>query len=211
MDLRDSSTKSPVVESFLAVSNDPGSIDLPQFRQAHLASLEERETYWRLEAERLTWQVPFSGCVDEDFDRGHVAWFEDGRLAPAWNAVDRWVAAGEGHRPALYVAAEDGNVEARSYDELAARTRSCALRLRERGLEVGDRVVVDLPDSEELVILLLALARAGLVAVPLPCAFPDSLVAAIAAFYQQHGVRYERVTFDFKGPKNIGLVSEPPQ
>ena len=39
----------------------------------------------------------------------------------------------------------------------------------------------------------------------------DALVAAIAAFYQQHGVRYERVTFDFKGPKNIGLVSEPPQ
>ena len=38
----------------------------------------------------------------------------------------------------------------------------------------------------------------------------DELVAAIAAYYQAHGVAFERVTWDFKGPKNIGLVSEPP-
>jgi hypothetical protein len=38
----------------------------------------------------------------------------------------------------------------------------------------------------------------------------DELVDAIAAFYRNTGVRGERVTFDFAGPKNIGLVSEPP-
>jgi hypothetical protein len=38
----------------------------------------------------------------------------------------------------------------------------------------------------------------------------DELVAAIVAYYCVHGVRYERVTFRFKGPKNIGLVSKPP-
>jgi len=37
----------------------------------------------------------------------------------------------------------------------------------------------------------------------------DELVEAIAAFYREHGVPYEQVTFDFKGPKNIGLVSIP--
>jgi hypothetical protein len=36
------------------------------------------------------------------------------------------------------------------------------------------------------------------------------LLGAIQNFYQQHGVVYERVTFPFKGPKNIGLVSAPP-
>jgi hypothetical protein len=39
----------------------------------------------------------------------------------------------------------------------------------------------------------------------------DALVEAIAAYYRQHGVRFERVTFAFRGPKNIGLVSEPPE
>ena len=38
----------------------------------------------------------------------------------------------------------------------------------------------------------------------------DELVEAIETYYQAHGVRFERVTFCFKGPKNIGLVSEPP-
>ena len=38
----------------------------------------------------------------------------------------------------------------------------------------------------------------------------DELIEAIAAYYRQHRVRFERVTFAFKGPKNIGLVSEPP-
>ena len=38
----------------------------------------------------------------------------------------------------------------------------------------------------------------------------DELVQAIATFYQAHGVSYEIVTMDFKGPKNIALISEPP-
>jgi hypothetical protein len=65
-----------------------------------------------------------------------------------------------------------------------------------------------------------AVAEAALVrpAVLIPCCNfwseeklgRDELVEAIEAYYRQHGVRFERVTFDFKGPKNIGIVSEPP-
>jgi hypothetical protein len=38
----------------------------------------------------------------------------------------------------------------------------------------------------------------------------DALLEAIGAYYEEHGVGYERVTFPFAGPKNVGLVSEPP-
>jgi hypothetical protein len=38
----------------------------------------------------------------------------------------------------------------------------------------------------------------------------DELVEAIASYYRAHGVKFERVVFPFRGPKNIGLVSEPP-
>jgi hypothetical protein len=37
----------------------------------------------------------------------------------------------------------------------------------------------------------------------------DKLLEAIEQYYRDHGVRFERVVFDFRGPKNIGLVSEP--
>jgi hypothetical protein len=33
------------------------------------------------------------------------------------------------------------------------------------------------------------------------------LVEAIEAFYRENNVKFERITFDFKGPKNIGIVT----
>jgi len=35
------------------------------------------------------------------------------------------------------------------------------------------------------------------------------LLEAIEDFYRKHSVRFERVVLDFKGPKNIAIVSEP--
>jgi len=35
----------------------------------------------------------------------------------------------------------------------------------------------------------------------------DELLNEIEIFYRQHKVTYERVTFDFSGPKNIGFVT----
>ncbi|MFC1976098.1 hypothetical protein ACFLXQ_06850 [Chloroflexota bacterium] len=65
-----------------------------------------------------------------------------------------------------------------------------------------------------------AVAQAALVrpAILIPCCNfwsdeklgRDELIEAIETYYREHGVRFERVTFGFKGPKNIGLVSEPP-
>lgn len=37
----------------------------------------------------------------------------------------------------------------------------------------------------------------------------DSLLEAIEAYYREHGVKFEKVIFGFKGPKNIGLISTP--
>lgn len=38
----------------------------------------------------------------------------------------------------------------------------------------------------------------------------EELLQAIEDFYREHGVQTERVRFDFKGPKNTGLVTAPP-
>ena len=35
------------------------------------------------------------------------------------------------------------------------------------------------------------------------------LLTAIEDFYRRHSIRFERIELDFKGPKNIALVSEP--
>jgi hypothetical protein len=38
----------------------------------------------------------------------------------------------------------------------------------------------------------------------------EELVEAIAAYYRQRRIAFERVAFGFSGPKNIGLVTAPP-
>ncbi len=38
----------------------------------------------------------------------------------------------------------------------------------------------------------------------------DELVMAIENYYSEHSIQFERVAFDFSGPKNIGIVSAPP-
>jgi hypothetical protein len=38
----------------------------------------------------------------------------------------------------------------------------------------------------------------------------DELVMAIENYYAEHRIQYERVVFEFSGPKNIGIVSAPP-
>ena len=36
------------------------------------------------------------------------------------------------------------------------------------------------------------------------------LISAVESFYQSNGIKFERITFKFSGPKNIGIVTEPP-
>ena len=38
----------------------------------------------------------------------------------------------------------------------------------------------------------------------------EELLQAIEQYYEEQGIQFERIKFPFKGPKNVGLVSEPP-
>ncbi|HEY2117087.1 MAG TPA: hypothetical protein VGJ51_18455 [Candidatus Angelobacter sp.] len=39
----------------------------------------------------------------------------------------------------------------------------------------------------------------------------EELLQAIEKFYQEQGIFWERIRFNFNGPKNVGLVTKPPQ
>ena len=62
-------------------------------------------------------------------------------------------------------------------------------------------------------------AKAGLIrpVVLIPCCNfwdeqrrgKEELLGAIEDFYRQNSVSFERITLDFKGPKNVAIVSEP--
>ncbi|MGH3449255.1 MAG: (2,3-dihydroxybenzoyl)adenylate synthase, partial [Haloechinothrix sp.] len=92
-------------------------------------------------------------------------------------AVARYVAAGywEGHplgwhlwwradRSPDRIALVDGELRL-SYGELISRADAAATRLTELGIQPGDRIVVQLPNGWEFVVLTLACLRAGIVPV----------------------------------------------
>lgn len=39
----------------------------------------------------------------------------------------------------------------------------------------------------------------------------DALLFEISKYYDEHNIRWERILIDFEGPKNIGLITEPPK
>jgi hypothetical protein len=72
------------------------------------------------------------------------------------------------------------------------------------------------PDEALQEVILSALIRPVLV---IPCCnFWDksqklgreALLIEIEQFYDEHNIKYQRIEFDFEGPKNIGLISNPP-
>jgi acetyl-CoA synthetase len=70
-------------------------------------------------------------------------------------------------RPAVIWEGEEGAVRALTYGELAADVARCAAALTRLGLRAGDAVGIHLPMLPETVVVLLACAHAGLIAVPL--------------------------------------------
>ena len=70
-------------------------------------------------------------------------------------------------RPAVIWEGEEGAVRALTYGELASEVAQCAGALTRLGLRPGDAVGIHLPMLPETVVVLLACAYAGLVAVPL--------------------------------------------
>ncbi|MBN6039802.1 non-ribosomal peptide synthase/polyketide synthase [Amycolatopsis sp. 195334CR] len=94
--------------------------------------------------------------VVHDFGGSVASWSED--------TLPGLFAAAVAHDPdAVAVASDDGEL---SYRELDARSDDVAGYLAARGVGVGDRVLVALERSADVVVWLLALAKAGAVSVP---------------------------------------------
>jgi long-chain acyl-CoA synthetase len=72
-----------------------------------------------------------------------------------------------GDQPALAIRNEDGTTRGWTYRELERNARAAAFRLRELGLEKGDRVLTWSPSTPELPATYFGAIRAGVVIVPL--------------------------------------------
>ena len=122
---------------------------------------EDRLAFWAKQANRLSWETPFSEVLD--WSEAPVAkWFVGGKLNVAYNCVDRHVEAGLGDRVAIHWEGEPvGDSRSLTYSDLLAEVSKAANALTGLGLVAGDRVAIYMPMVPEAVVAMLACARLG--------------------------------------------------
>jgi acetyl-CoA synthetase len=121
---------------------------------------QDYEGYWaRLAREHIVWHKPFGKVLDES-RAPFYEWFADGELNVSYNCLDKHLAT-QPEKTALIFEADDGRVTTISYRELHARVCQFANALKSRNIRKGDRVVIYMPMSIEVVIAMQACARIG--------------------------------------------------
>jgi acetyl-CoA synthetase len=149
-------------------------------------SREHNEEFWQtlVRAMDVEWFAPYSRVLDASAGPEWVKWFIDGKLNIAHNCLDRHASSG---RTAILWEAENGVTKAVSFGELAAQVNRLANGMRAAGLVEGDRVALVMPMVPEIVTILYACFKLGVVAVPIFSGFGEG---AIATRLENSGARF---------------------
>jgi acetyl-CoA synthetase len=118
------------------------------------------EGFWgRMAREHVLWQKPFTKVLDES-NAPFFKWFHDGELNASYNCLDRHLKT-QPDKVAIIFEADDGKVTRINYKQLYHRVCQLANALKAHGIKKGDRVLVYMPMSIEVVIAMQACARIG--------------------------------------------------
>ncbi|MCV7299804.1 acetate--CoA ligase [Mycobacterium barrassiae] len=138
----------------------------------------DRLAFWAKQAERLSWDTPFSEVLDWS-EAPFAKWFVGGKINVAYNCVDRHVEAGNGDRVAIHWQGEPVD-DARdiTYAQLHADVCKAANALTKLGLVAGDRVAIYMPMLPEAIVSMLACARLGIMHSVVFAGFSSTALAA---------------------------------
>ncbi|MES1982606.1 MAG: acetate--CoA ligase [Pseudomonadota bacterium] len=147
----------PPTDAFVAQANVSG---MAAYQALCTEAAQDYEGYWaRLALKHIGWRKPFTRILDES-NAPFFKWFEDGELNVSWNCLDRHLHT-QPEKTALIFEADDGAISRVSYRELHARVCQFANALKSRNLGQGDRVIIYMPMSIEVIVAMQACARIG--------------------------------------------------
>ncbi|MCX8003452.1 MAG: acetate--CoA ligase [Burkholderiaceae bacterium] len=118
--------------------------------------------FWaRLAREHLAWHKPFTQVLDES-NAPFYRWFADGELNASYNCLDRNLANGNADKTAIIFEADDGKVTRITYRELHAKVCQFANAIKGLGFKKGERALIYMPMSIEVIVAMQACARLGI-------------------------------------------------
>jgi acetoacetyl-CoA synthetase len=137
-----------------------GRVEVANYEELWRWSVDELEQFWGSLWEFFDVRAsqPYSQVLANASMPG-ASWFIGARLNYAEQVFDQATP----ERPALIVAAEGSDPDELSWDELRRQVASLAQRLRDWGVQPGDRIGAYLPNIPQAVVGLLAAASVGAV------------------------------------------------
>ena len=133
---------------------------MTSYRDFHRRSIQDREGFWREEAQLIHWQKPFQKVLD--YSRPPFSkWFVGGETNLCHNAVDRHLAARASQKALIWISTEVDAKREFTYRELHDEVNRTAAMLRSLGVKQGDRVIIYMPMIPEACFAILACARLG--------------------------------------------------
>jgi acetyl-CoA synthetase len=142
-------------------------------------SQEHLEQFWDEMSRELgiEWFEPYTQVLDTSRGVEWSRWFTSGKLNIAWNCLDRHANGAARDRLAIIWEGEDGATRTLTFAELQRETNRLANALRNLGLAPGDRVALYMPMVPEVVAILYACFKLGLIALPVFSGFGYGAVA----------------------------------
>jgi acetyl-CoA synthetase len=139
-------------------------ITAERYQAMYQHSIDEPEDFWAEQAEHfLSWSQPWEKVMDYDFPKGHIRWFEGGKLNVSYNCLDRHLATRADQTAIIWEGDEPDQDKTISYRELHEQVCKFANVLKSLGVEKGDRVCIYLPMIAEAATVILACTRIGAV------------------------------------------------
>ncbi|MCW2537202.1 MAG: acetoacetyl-CoA synthase [Modestobacter sp.] len=168
--------------AFRARCEDVAGVDLTSTTALHAFSVERSDDFWRtfLGWSGLVWEGAAEPVRTGD-DVRHARFFPDVRLNYAENLL-RPLPDADDDAPALTSVHGDGSVDRFTRGGLRTAVRRTAAALGDRGIGVGDRVVMIAPNHSATVVAGLALAALG---ATLSTATPDMGPSALLGRFGQ--------------------------
>ncbi len=156
---------------------------LRRYRELYRRSIEDKDAFWREQAERISWFKPFSTVRRTSFASHNVSirWYDGGTLNASYNCLDRHLET-RGDQVALICEPDEPTDATRriTYLELHAEVCRLANVFRKNGVKRGDRVTIYLPMIPEAAAAMLACSRIGAVHSVVFAGFsPDALADRI--------------------------------
>ncbi len=145
------------------------------YRELHAWSVSQRQEFWATMVQRLQVQFsePFRSALDLSKGPEQPQWLVDAKL----NVVDSCFQAPDDSSAVVYQA-ENGHMERLSVSELRSMACRVANSLVDLGMNVGDRIAIDMPMTVECVAIYLGALAAGYPVVTVADSFAPAEIAA---------------------------------